>query len=324
MRLGRQSISLFATAIDDRYSRHSGLDDLGLRSSLVWDWRLASRVTGEVGAGYSRWQAGFADTSFLGPDLLTTRTAHGQIDVALGPRLNLVADGRGARVTHSAVERQENDHESFTGRLALVIAGTGENEIGFEGGYVSASFPHPGLSPVPTVRGVDFDELSAGVRLRYAPGSKLMLQGRAARLRRSYEGLADADIRAFVWRASAQWQFTPKTGVEFNAWRDLTASVDSAADAYFGHGLRIAPRWQATRAVAVALGVGRERQRYVGTPAIALLRRDAVVSGEVQLELKLREDLTFTLTGRAEDHESTLAVRAFEARQAVVELRYTW
>lgn len=322
---GRQKLELNAEVSDNRYADSDSLNHTGINGSAHWDWRLGTPLAGRIGADYRRAQAGFADAGFLGPDMLDTEGYFASLRIAAGPRFRIEAGARGDRITHSAEPRQDDNYELVSGNLGLGYETQTGNLIGVEARRTSAKFPRAALiGGVPFDR--DYDEDEAMVRVLYALAGKLRLDARGGHLDRDYSNRAVTDLSAFVWRGALNWSPSVKTGIEVGAWREVTASPDTAADAYAGRGVSLRPSWSPTAWLTLRLQASLEDQHYIrADPAgTGPRRKDELRMLELSLLYSLRESFSASLTGRDQHRNSNVAQRSYDARQLVLDLRYTW
>jgi hypothetical protein len=61
--LGKQVVVLDVQVADNRYAQNTDLNNVSSIDKVVWDWQIASALSGQLGADYLRTQAGFVNTT---------------------------------------------------------------------------------------------------------------------------------------------------------------------------------------------------------------------------------------------------------------------
>jgi exopolysaccharide biosynthesis operon protein EpsL len=320
---GQQALNLEARLVDSRYADNDSLNNIGGSARANWDWRIGGTLSGQLGAQYARALAGFTNTSFYGRDDLTTTAYTGSLRYVIGPHWRLMGGVRRADSSHSADARQGDDYASTSGTAGLEFETGSGNVVGADYQRAKGEFDRlTTLNGLPFDR--DYDEDKASLRTRYAFTDKTLLQASAGYLWRHYPNSGIAEFSGGVWRASLAWEPSVKTRLDFAAWRELTADVNSESDYFVTRGASINPTWSPTVKLSFALQGSWEKQRYTGsTPLTTAGRRDEIKALSLSLRFAPRETFLVALTGRTEKRDSNRLLRGYDTDQLSLELRWS-
>ena len=308
----------------NHFANNGALNNTSRYAKFEWDWRLADRLSGKVGANYEQLLANFANNHFFAKDVLQTSGYFGQVDWQIGSRLFLNANARHSATTHSADARQYEDYAANIGGFgATYITQTG-NEFGWEYRYTHGSYPHNvELTGVPFNQ--RYDESTSGLRVKYMLTGKTNFEGSAGYLKRNYPSSVMGDFSGYVWHAAVTWSPGAKTQVVLEGWRQLTAYLDSQSDYFVSTGASIAPTWNPTEKLAFSLKYSRDRDRYIGTSLnlafVPDARRETVGSGKFIAAWTPIDRLRISATYKFERRRSTESLFTYDDNMETLDVR---
>jgi hypothetical protein len=309
----------------NRFANNGILNNTSRYAKLAWDWRLADRWSGKLGANYNEALANFANNHFFAKDVLQTSGYFGEIDWQLGAHLFLSANARRSSTTHSADARVYEYYIANAGGTGIKYVTEGGNEFGWEYRYTHADYPHN-----TQVTGIPFDqkytESTSGLHVKYLLTGKTRFEGSAGYLKRDYPTSNYGDFSGNVWRAALTWAPGAKTQVVFNAWRQLTAYLDSQSDYFVSNGVSIAPTWAPTTRLSFALQYSRDRDRYIGSSFVAAplpdTRRETVASGKFIATWDPTELVRVSASYRFERRRSTVDLFTYDDNLGTIDVRF--
>jgi hypothetical protein len=308
---GRQSIDFAAEGNRSWYARNHNLNNTQGTASAVFNGQFGDRVSAEVGEIFSRSLANFAYTGVYVRDLVDSSEpfATGRIQVANG----WIAFGglRLGETTHSSDELESDDFRRRSGNVGLQYSISDENWIGGEYRYTEGNF-RDAVSGV--IDGVPFDrdykEYTEKAILRYLLTSKLTLNASGGYLNRSYPSSAIGAFSGDIWRGSLTWQPTAKTQLIATGWRELRAYVEDESNYFVAKGVSVAPTWNPTIRISMAIILSYEDQHFVASDlsiAASTLRHDILRSQQVQITYTPRDFLSLTVGYQHNDRGSTFS-----------------
>jgi hypothetical protein len=303
----RQSLDLDLRADDNRYFRNTDLDNVSSADHLAWNWGLGSALSGSVGADYNRTLGGFVNTGIYSRDIVSRADYFASMRLQAGPHWGVFGGIMGQDFTLS--EADYNNSHTKAVDIGTDYVTNASNRIGFDYRYTDDRSPNAA-----NLNGVPFDpdyrEDRARVLFNYLLSEKTTLDASAGYLRRDYPSTAIGSFSGEIWRASLQWQPTPKTQLVVGTWRQLNADLTSQTDYFVSRGGTIAPTWTASEKIAFTLSVTQEYQDYVGSNPVGVnpiegpLRRDTVSTQNVNMAYTLSRALTLSVTAGHENRES--------------------
>ena len=327
----RQEVVIDLKGNHDTYRFNDQLDNESGAASAKWLWEAGGRLSGELGGDYTRTLANFANTQFLGLDMVDTQGASMKLALKLGAQWSLRATGRHAETVHSAPERRFDDSGTDSASVGLQFTTDSENEFALSYRATRGSFDNPG-SLNGQVFDRDFDEKAGTFRMQYVWSEKTTFDGSVGYLEREYSNAALAgdprgSFSGGVWDAALQWSPSIKVQVELNGWRKLRAYLDAESDYFVANGASGSLSWHPTDRFAVAVEAEYEKQDYLGSISNIVLpeqRRDVVLSETLTFSYRALRKLHFDLTGRIEDRDSNRPSLQYDAQVASFGARWVY
>jgi len=278
----RQSIDLDLRADDNRFQRNDNLNNISSTDRLVWNWGLGGVISGQVGADYSRYLASFVNTLVYSRDVISQSEYFAAARLQLGPHWALFGGVLEGNNSLSAAQSTANNSHRKSVDIGAELATSAANTVGFDYRYTDSRYPNS-----IELNGVTFDpdyrEDRARILAKYVVTEKTVIDASAGYLKRAYPSTAIGSFSGDIWRASLQWQPTPKTQLVVAGWRQLQAELTADSDYFVSKGGSISPVWIATEKVTLSFSVYRDDRSYIGSNPGAVTsqaRRDAA-TGEL-------------------------------------------
>jgi hypothetical protein len=327
----RQEVLIDLKANHDMYRYNARLDNDSGAAHVDWLWEAGERWTGEFGGHYTRTLANFANTNFLGVDLVDNKAASWKLAFRLGAQWSLRASGRLAGTEHSSPQRSFDDSGNDSASVGLQFTTDSGNEFALSYRDTQGTFDSMGsLNGQAFDR--DFDENSGSLRMHYVWSEKTVLDVSVGHLEREYSNAALAgdprgSFSGGVWDAALQWEPSIKVRIEFGGWRKLRAYLDAESDYFVANGASASLSWHPTDRFAAALEAEYETQDYLGSianPVAPERRRDVVLSETLTFSYRALRKLYFDLTGRAEDRDSNRSSLQYDTELASLGARWVY
>jgi exopolysaccharide biosynthesis operon protein EpsL len=268
----QQEILLSLRANDNWFAHNDVLNNYSGNANFLWNWRVGSVLSGEAGADYTRSLANFAETLFLGRDLVNSSDFFGTARYQIGPRWAVYGGVRQADSSHTAVAAKYNDYQSSSGNAGIEYATSAQDTIGFEYQYSDGRFHHGVflLNNSPFDR--DFNQNTISMLLKYVLTDKTTINATGSYVKRSYTNESVGAFTGDTWNVSLQWQATGKTQIVFSVYRQLQAYLGSQSDYFVATGGSIAPVWAASEKLTFKLTASYANQNYISTsPSVLIL-----------------------------------------------------
>jgi hypothetical protein len=210
----------------------------------------------------------------------------------IGPRWGIFGGLLGTTYSVTSAQATYNNSTSKGGEIGADFT-TELNRIGFDYRYNDSRAPNSAV-----VNGVlfdpDFREERARVLFRRVLSEKTIFDASAGYLKREYPSAAIGSFSGEVWRASLQWQPTPKTQLLFGAWQQLAADLTSQTDYYVDKGQSITPQWTPTEKVTVSATVAHDTNAYVGSNPVGPIPIDFLAQARHDTQTSESLNLVYT------------------------------
>jgi hypothetical protein len=259
----RQSVDLSLHVDDNRFFKDTDLNNVSSNDRVAWNWGLGSALSGMLGADYSRLLGGFVNVQVYSRDIVNRADYFGSMRYQIGPRWGIFGGLLGTTYSVESPQATFNNSTSKGGEIGADFT-TELNRIGFDYRYNDSRAPNSAL-----LNGVqfnpDFREERARVLFRHVLSEKTIFDASAGYLKREYPTSAIGSFSGEVWRASLQWQPTPKTQLLVGAWQQLSADLTSQTDYFVDKGQSITPQWIPSEKVTVSASVAHDTNAYIGS-----------------------------------------------------------
>jgi hypothetical protein len=280
----RQTLDVNLRLDDNQYFNNRDLNNVSTSDRIAWSWGLGSALSGKAGADYSRQLGGYTNSQVYSRDIVSRGEYYASLRYQVGPRWGLFGGIMGSNfsVQSDAAAFNNSDTRTVDGGADFT---TETMRWGFDYRYGDTRAPNAAI-----LNGVAFDpdyrEERARVLLRWALTEKTTFDGSAGYLKRDYPSTAIGSFSGEIWRASFNWQPTPKTQFLIGAWQKLDADLTAQTDYYVSKGQSITPQWTPSEKINFSLTLSHETQSYIGAspvgpiPVVLAESRHDVVTAE--------------------------------------------
>ncbi len=323
---GLQQIIYHARIDENRFSRYTTLNSSTGLGDLTWNYQFGSHVSGQIGGYYKRSLASFAETRFLGHDLLATTAGFGLGRYQLGPRWAVYGGFNNSTNKHSAAVIQYDNSHGKTVNAGVEYATDVNNTIGWEYAYADRRY-----SNLILFNGTQFDrsfrETINQLVLKYALSDKTSMQAHAGYLKHYYPATSLGAFSGNIWRVSLHWLATEKIQVVADGWRELRATLFAQSDHFLAKGVSLTPVWNPSEKIKLSLALANDNQNFIGLDSSVLTfaaRTDKVRSQQLNLQYQATTALVLEASYRDEQRRSNQALFQFDDRLAKIGLTFTF
>lgn len=262
--LGRQLFNANVHLDENLFVHNTQLDNLSGYGNFLWNWLLGSHLSGEAGVTYTHGLATFAETRFLGRDMVDTVQYNASGRYSIGPRWAVYGGVGDSNAVHHAREALFNNFHTKTGVVGGQFVAGLKDTVSVEYRYTDAGFPPGDLY---TLNNVFFspnyhESLVRGL-FSYTISDKTQISGDYGYLKRQYPNTSIGEFAGNIYRLTFNWQPTEKTSVLVSAWHELHAYLNSESDYFVSKGINVSPVWLATEKFSVAVVLAHENQDYI-------------------------------------------------------------
>ena len=325
----RQSVDVSLRVDDNRFFKNTDLNNVSTNDRVAWNWDVGGVLSGMVGADYSRLLGGFVNVQVYSQDIINRADYFGSMRYQIGPRWGIFGGLLGTTYSVSSPQATYNNSTSKGGEAGVDFT-TELNRIGFDYRYNDSRAPNSTV-----LNNVQFDpdfrEERARVLFRHVLSEKTIFDASAGYLKRDYPSGAIGSFSGEVWRASLQWQPTPKTQLLVGAWQQLSADLTAQTDYFVDKGQSITPQWIASEKITVSATVAHDTNAYIGANPVGPIqinflgqeaRHDTATSETVNVVYTPIRALVLTFSAAYIKRDSNVPAFQFNDFQGSVNVTY--
>jgi hypothetical protein len=328
---GRQNIDFSVRADYSRFAHNTALNNTGGDATLNWNWLVGPYFSGQVGAEFNRALASFAETRYLGRDLVDYKTYFGKATFQVGPHWAIIGGARETDITHGAAAAAFNNFKIRSGNAGMEFTMGVSDSFGLDYRYTKGLYPpNYTFDNLPFDR--DFKEDTYRGTIKYAITEKFNVDAYAGYLKHTLPAQNILPSSVFgnfsgdIWRATFNWLPTEKTQLGFAAWRELHAYLVDASNYFVSKGYSVSPTWRPTEKITVDFIASREDQDFVAIQSVLGLlappRFDRVTAEQINVFYVPRERWTLNLFFRNERRTSNQTDIAYSDRSGNLSFTY--
>jgi hypothetical protein len=328
---GRQNIDFTLRADYSRFANNTALNNTGGDGSVIWNWLVGSYFSGQVGAEFNRALANFAETRYLGRDLVDDKTYFGKATFQVGPHWAIVGGAREMDITHGASAAAFNNFKTRSGNAGMEFSTGVSDTFGLEYRYTKGLYPpNYTFDNLPFDR--DFKEDIYRGTIKYAITEKFNVDAYAGYLKHTLPPQNILPTSVFgnfsgdIWRVTLNWLPTEKTQLGFGAWRELHAYLVNASNYFVSKGFSVSPTWRPTEKITVDFIASREDQDFVAIQSVLGLAAppqfNRVTAEQINVFYVPRERWTLNLFFRNERRSSNQTGFSFTDKWGNVSFTY--
>lgn len=266
--IGRQTLRLEGRADYYKFQEASELDHLAYSALADWRWEIGNALAGSVAFGHEHRLADLGETRLTIRRMVTATRLSAGGGYLITPRLRLRAGVGTARAEREAAAQAETRATSAIGGIEYVSP-LG-NTLGVEVRGTDGEAPRDEIVAGVAVSN-DYREREVALVGTYGLGARLRFDGRLGRTTRRYGDIDSRDFEGTTWRVGAEWFPGNKTSLALALYKDPRSVVDVGASHMVVQGASFGPSWAATSKLVFSLRLLRERRKFEGDPALALV-----------------------------------------------------
>ncbi|MDP8984896.1 MAG: hypothetical protein M3N97_07575 [Pseudomonadota bacterium] len=329
--IGRQDIDLSVRVDNTRFAHNTELDNTGGDGLMRWYWRVGPYFSGDVGGEFNRTLAGFAETRYLGRDMVDNTDYFGTARYQAGPRWAVFGGIRDLDIRHGAGVAAYNNFQTESGNAGVEFATGVADSFALEYRYTKGFYPQNyTFDNVQFNR--DFVEEVYRGKINYALSEKLGMDGYAGYMTHTLPVNNNLPSSVFgnfsgaVWRVSFNWAPTEKTQLAFAGWRELHAYLVEASNYFISKGGSVSPQWHPTDKITLAVVGSVEYQNFVAIQTAAGLaaapRNDRVTAAQINLNYVPRDRWSVNVFFRDERRGSSQPAIPYTDRLGNIDVTY--
>jgi hypothetical protein len=287
--------------------------------------------SGQVGAEFNRALASFAETRYLGRDLVDIKNYFGKGTFQVGPHWAIIGGARETDITHGAAAAAFNNFKTRSGSAGMQFSTGVSDTFGLEYRYTRGLYPpNYTFDNLPFDR--DFKEDIYRGTITYAITEKLNVDAYAGYLKHTLppQNLLPSSVfgnfSGDIWRVTLNWLPSEKTQLGFAGWRELHAYLVNATNYFISKGFSVSPTWRPTEKITVDFVASHEDLDFVAIQSVlglqAAPRFDRVTAEQINLFYVPRNRWTFNLFVRNEHRTSNQPIVAYSDRMGNVSFTY--
>lgn len=276
--ISQQRLSASVNLDHTSFNRFGNLDYNGRDIQGNWNWRIGSKLEGNLGATHLRTLTSVQDSvsvSGLPTQLPNVRTQDRQYFDAswlLQPSWRLRGGASHYELDYEQIGPQVANRTVDDGEIGIDYLARSGSSIGLQYRHAEGEFQNSPLN--------DYSQDEMKARVDWKLTGKTDLLFLAGWVQRDNERAPANDFSGFNGRINATWRATGKSTVNASVWREVGALDDQTASYSLNRGISLGAGWEITQQVRLDGIFQHERRDY--TPA-NLARNDRINYGALQL-----------------------------------------
>lgn len=311
---GQQVFELKGNIDDNRFQENDRLDHTAGKAAAAWNYQLATRFSGAVGAEYTRALGDFAYTRTLEKDILDIQAYYLTTKIRVTPRWSLTGEGRTSRVDHSAPTSDIDTTETEKWQAGVMYETPRGDSFGFD--YGESQNRLPDYDPPPGIVERDYHDKSVAAWMKYAYSVKTRFDLRVGYQDREYDHADTGDFSGTTGRAGMHWEPTAKTAFNLSIWRELQAYQEIGSEYFVGRGIKTDGVWRPTDKLQLSAGLSYEDHDFQSDGAVVPFvegRDDKLTSGSVSATYTPRDWLDVSLTYQQQHRTSNRDLEDYDS-----------
>ncbi len=323
-KISRQHLRLGINLNQSRFNRFDFLDNDGNSKQLAWDWSIGSHLGGELSVSEGKSMVGFTEVQNPVLNQRTNKRKLMSVHWDFHPRWRLRAQRDETEFENSLPSYRSSDRKDVGREAEIQYSTPAGNQISLSVREVEAEYAErDAFSSFFFGNGNRQRDVALGVT--WYPGGKTRLDGRLARVERTYEEFTQRDVRAWAGRVGADWQPTGKTTLSVSAARDIEAVDDLAATYVRSDNLSVTPSWAATSKLSVQGRASYTRRSYQGDPGFLLgataQREDKLRSMGLTVSYTPHQKVQMQLSWQKDNRDSSTVGSGYDANALSANVR---
>jgi exopolysaccharide biosynthesis operon protein EpsL len=322
--LGRQIFGVQLQAADNRYAQNSNLNNVSSIDKAVWNWGVASVLSGQVGAGYTRALPGFVNALVYERDVYQQTQYFAAARYQVGPRWALYGGILDTNFTLENAATKFNDYNRKAVDVGAELETSAQDSFGVDYRYSDTRYPNS-IVVSPTSFNPDYKEDRLRFLAKAVLTEKTTVDASAGVLKRTYANSLIGSFSGPIWRGALGWQPTLKTQLIATVWRDLQAYFTDTTNYYRTTGVNLAPTWTPSEKISLRITVSHEDQHYIGSSnnaADLASRQDTVNSQIFSMTYTPIRSLIFDVSFGHEQRDSNQPQHAYNDGLASVGVKF--
>ncbi len=268
LRLSRQLISLSSNLSENKFDRFDYLDNRGKANSLRWDWRMGSKLYGELSASENEAIAGFNETRSTVKNLRTIDRQFASVNWDFKPDWTIYASREQVEFENESTSSQVLNREDEITEGGIRFLSPLNTQLGLAYRVADATFPNrAGL--VKLFFGDASSQKEAILTAAWMPGAKTKISTRLSHVNLKRNTSSSRDFSGFSQRFGLNYQATDKVNLNMAAYQ-VVSPVDDVLSTYVkSKGVDFSPTWNISSKVALSGNLAYSENTYLGSAGIS-------------------------------------------------------
>jgi exopolysaccharide biosynthesis operon protein EpsL len=266
--LSRQHMTANLSLNRAHYGRYRQLDNTGKDLFANWNWQLGNNLSGNWGASYKEGLAPYEDFHTLEHNVRRQRRQFVDAAWHFHPSWRVLGAYSRYVLAYDLDVQRVNDRTRDTTEVGVDYLANSNSTIGLQARHIRSGYPHhESLGLLVGDNSYDQNEFKGKLDWRVTGKSRVQFLG--GWVQRRHDAFPARNFNGANARLIGESALTGKVGIALNAWREIGAVDDMAANYALTHGVSVASSWNLSPKARIDGAVKIEQRAYNGITALA-------------------------------------------------------
>lgn len=314
-KISRQHVLLSLNFNQNKFDRFSFLDNNGSSRRLAWDWTIGSHLGGELSISESKSMGGFTEINNPALNIHTDKRRSMSVNWDFHPDWRLHVQRDETEYANSQESFRTSDRTEVANEAAIQYATAAGSRIGLSARQVDTQYDQRDAFSA-FLFGNGNQQRELGLNLTWLPSGKVRLNGRIAKVERTYEEFTKRNVKAWAGNVAADWQPTGKATISMAASRGIDAVDDLASTYVQNDTFSISPSWMVTAKLMLKARASYTQRSYQGDAGFLLQaqpqREDKIKSANLSVNYAPYEKVQMSVSWQKESRDSSTKGSAYD------------
>jgi exopolysaccharide biosynthesis operon protein EpsL len=266
LQLSRQMLTLSTNMNESKFNRNSNLNNTGKANSLRWDWRIASKLHGELSTGITEALSGFNEIRNTGKNIRTNIRKIASVNWDIHPDLSIYTSREYNDLENDLQTTRVLNRSDMISQSGVRYRNAQNTSLELAYRTMDSSFDdRTGL--VLATLGGESNQKEYVFNIAWSPSDKTQFSTNLSKVSLKRPNSQLSDFSGFNQRWNLGYSFSEKLNLGFSAYRNLLPVDDVVSTFVKVAGYSFSPTWRITSKLNLTSNLSMEKRDYIDSAA---------------------------------------------------------